>query len=194
MNGVAIPHTGAGLYQGQLPGVVGAGSPIDLVLGGDGLIIYATGNGTVPETPVLNAPVAGATFDAGDSITVTWTSATNPDRFVVSGSSVFDGATSKTYTAAGATRELRIAASDFPAGADLSLSVVACNDGSFTGLVHPDSRMGVCAPSPLNATITISTAASPFASRAEWERSLKISGSSRVVGTSPTASATRWSR
>ncbi|MEJ2185958.1 MAG: hypothetical protein P8Z36_08465 [Gemmatimonadota bacterium] len=187
VNGVAILHTEGGQYQGQLPGAVGAGSPIELVLGGDGRIIYSVGTGTMPEAPVLTAPATGATFDAGDSITVTWTSATDPDRFVVAW--IVDGATFETHTAVGGTREIRIAASEFPAGADLSISVVACNEGAFDGRVDPASRMGICAPGPLNTAITTT----PSASWAVWERSPRTSGSIRVAGISTTASATRWS-
>jgi len=98
---------------------------------------------TVPEAPVLTAPVTEADIDAGgDSITVTWTSATNPERFVASW--VFDGVTvGKTFTATGTARELTIPTSGLPAGPDVTISVVAYNDGSFSGPAHSLSRMDI---------------------------------------------------
>ncbi|MCG6954587.1 MAG: hypothetical protein LJF04_01230 [Gemmatimonadetes bacterium] len=147
INGVAIPHAGAGLYQGPLPTAAPAGSPLDLQVSAGGSTVQGTVN--VPEAPVLTAPLTEADIDAGgDSVTVTWTSATNPERFVASW--IFDGVTvGKTFTASGTARELRIAAR--PANTKLPLGLAACNDGSFSGPVHPDSRMGICAQSLPNA-------------------------------------------
>ncbi|MCG6987509.1 MAG: hypothetical protein LJF06_04960, partial [Gemmatimonadetes bacterium] len=147
VNGVAIPHAGAGFYRGQLPAAVPAGSGLNLQVSAGEATVQGTVN--VPEAPVLTAPVTEADIDAGgDSITVTWTSATNPERFVASW--IFDGVTAgETFTATGTARELRIAAR--PANTKLPLRLAACNDGSFSGPVHPDSRMGICAPSLPNA-------------------------------------------
>lgn len=157
VNGVAIPHSGAGLYQGQLPTAVPAGWPLDLKVSAGGATVLGAVN--VPEGPVLTAPATGAVFDTHDTITFSWTSATNPDRFVVSmglktpNGSLFYPA----FPAAGTARELKIPlAPPVSAGPGTTYSVFAYNDGSFTGQVHPDSRMSVRAGrAPGNDVITI---------------------------------------
>jgi len=161
VNGVAIPHAGAGLYQGQLPTTLPAGSPLNLQVSVRGATVHGTVN--VPEAPVLTAPATGTVFDPRDTITVSWTSATNPDRFVVSGAFItLDVVRSDmTFPAAGTARELKIPLPpEVGAGPGTTLSVFACNDGSIAGQVDPDSRMSICAQSPPNADI--STAASPL--------------------------------
>lgn len=156
VNGVAIPHAGAGRYQGQLPTAVPAGSPLDLRVSAGGATVQGTVN--VPEASVLTAPATGAVFAPGGLITVTWTSATNPDRFVVSGAWIVDGVGfGESFPAAATGRELEIATSEFPWGPDITIGVVACNDGSFTGQAHPDSRMSVCGEGLPNAVITITS-------------------------------------
>jgi hypothetical protein len=152
VNGVAIPHAGSGRYVGQLPDAVPAGSPINLQVSAGGATVQGTVN--VPEAPVLTAPATGAAFAAADYITVSWTSATDPDRFIVYGAWVVDDVGfRKSFPAAATAREIKIAAFEFP-GADITISVVAYNDGSFTGQAHPDSRMSVCGEGPPNAAIT----------------------------------------
>lgn len=115
VNGVAIPHTGEGSYEGTLPNAVPAGSPFVLQVSAGGVTVEATGN--VPETPVITAPVSGNAFSFADSISITWTSPTDRDRFV----GPF-GSTS------GSVRGARIAASD-----------VACD---FSG-PFPDPCLGL---------------------------------------------------
>lgn len=115
VNGVAIPHTGEGSYEGALPNAVPAGSPVVLQVSAGGVTVEATGN--VPETPVLTAPVTGRVYGFADSISITWTSPTDPDGFV----GPF-GPTS------GSVRGARIAASD-----------VACD---FSGPL-PDPCLGL---------------------------------------------------
>ncbi|MEJ2215871.1 MAG: hypothetical protein P8099_04575 [Gemmatimonadota bacterium] len=156
VNAVAIPQVGAGRYVGQLPAAVPAGSLIDLRLSAGGLTVQATG--TVPEAPVLTAPVTGAISDAGDSITVAWTSATRPERFVVSGSSDFDGATfDKTFSVAGNARELRVAASQFPRGIGITLSVYTAND-SHSWSWRSWDRSSRMSPSPAKECPSLTTA------------------------------------
>ena len=66
-----------GSYRGRLS--LAAGSQVALEVKADGLTIEATGK--VPEAPVLTAPATGTVFSLADSITLTWTTATSPDRF-----------------------------------------------------------------------------------------------------------------
>lgn len=152
VNGVAIRHAGAGLYEGQLPTAVPPGAPLNLWVSAGGATVKATVN--LPETPVPIAPATGAVFAFGDSITVSWSSATTPDRFVVSGAWVVDDVGfSKTFPAAGTARDLTIAAREFPAGLDVTISVFACNDGSFTGQADRASQLSVRGEDPPDAAV-----------------------------------------
>jgi hypothetical protein len=160
VNGVVVPHAGAGRYVGQLPDAVPAGSPLNLQVSAGGVTVQGTV--LVPEAPILTAPAAGAVLAAADYITVSWTSATDPDRFIVNGDWVVDDvAFRKTFPAAATARVTRISASELPAGADITLSVVAYNDGTFNGQADPDSRMS-CGGGQPGAAITITTEASPL--------------------------------
>lgn len=160
VNGVTIPHTGAGRYQGQLPTGVPVGTALDLRVSAGGAT--AQGTASVPEAPDLTAPATGDDFAPGGSIYVNWTSAINPDRFVVSAAWVLDDvASSKTFPAAAGDRGLTIAASEFPAGTDITISVSACDDGSFTGQADLDSHMSLCAESPVGV-ISATTDAAPL--------------------------------
>ena len=154
INGVAIPHVVAGLYQGQLPTAVPAGSPLNLEVSAGGATVQGTVN--VPEAPVLTAPAAGAVFDPRDTITFSWTSATDPDRFVVSMGLITPNGSRLDipFPAAGTTRELEIPLPpEFGAGPGTTYSVFAYNDGSFTGQVDPESRIGVGSDGSPNAGI-----------------------------------------
>jgi hypothetical protein len=103
--------------------------------------VEATGD--VPEVPVVTDVGAGS-----GSVTIRWTSATNPDRFVVS---VNRSGPVLHREVPGAARKLAIAASELPAG-HFTVYVVAYNDGSFSGPADPDSRMGI---SSVGGPITI---------------------------------------
>jgi len=154
VNGVAIPNVGGrlypGYYSGELPAAVPPGASLDLRVSARGLVVEATN--TVPAMPVLSAPYTGTIFAPTDSITVRWTSATNPDRFAVY---VNSNKPDWHRDLPGAARELTIPASVLPAGVDLMIGVVAYNDGSFSGPAHPDSRMGTMVVSNLRAVITV---------------------------------------
>jgi hypothetical protein len=149
VNGVAIPHASGGSYQGELPAIVPAGSPLDLVVTAGGVTVQATGN--VPEAPVLTAPATGTVFALADSITVTWTSATDPDLFGVSFGSVFPAL----FATPGTARELRVAASEIGTGTEVPIQVSAFNDGTFTGPADPESRMNILVEASTSAVITI---------------------------------------
>ena len=51
--------------------------PLVLEVRANGVTVQATG--IVPEAPVLTAPTSDTVFTLTDSITVAWTSTTNPD-------------------------------------------------------------------------------------------------------------------
>ncbi|MCG6954586.1 MAG: hypothetical protein LJF04_01225, partial [Gemmatimonadetes bacterium] len=116
-----------------------------------GLVVEATGN--VPEAPVVTSLTAGAVLATGGSITVSWTSATDPDRFAVYVNK--EGGYVRHRELPGTTRKIEIAAGELPKGVALRISVVAYNDGSFSGPAHPDSRMGIMSVGHPGLVITI---------------------------------------
>jgi hypothetical protein len=139
VNGVAIPHAGGypGYYRGHLPAAVPPGSQLDLQVRARGLIME--GHGLVPEAPVITAPATGAVLASRGSLTVRWTSEASPDRFgvyVKTNKPVLD------RQLPGAARELEIVGSELPEG-QFTISVIAFNDGRFSGPAHPASRMGI---------------------------------------------------
>jgi hypothetical protein len=154
VNGVSIPNVGDGLYpgyySGKLPAAVPVGSPLQLRVSARGMIVEATS--TVPEATVLTVPDSGAVFDPAGSITVRWTSATDPDRFTV-----FVNTNHIVWErkVPGTARELVISASELPEEVELLVAVVAYNDGLFSGPAHPDSRMGTMSSHGPRTVITI---------------------------------------
>jgi hypothetical protein len=151
VNGIAIPHTGGGRYQGQLPAAVPAGSPLVVQVSASETSVE--GAGFVPEAPVLTAPATGTVFEPTDSITVAWTSATDPDRFLVF---VFDPGElgPEVFTASGTARQMEIVAGDFSPDTEVTIAIFAQNDGSFTGSAHTDSQMNIRAESPAEVVFT----------------------------------------
>lgn len=142
VNGVVIPRTDSGFYQGKLPAQVPVGSPLALEVSAGGVIVRGTG--MVPETPQITAPAMGSSFAPGDTITVRWTSETTPERFeVTAGWPVSGGNAGKSFAAPAAARSLDVPASEFPPGTEVTIDVFAYNDGSFTGPAAPDSRMSI---------------------------------------------------
>jgi hypothetical protein len=154
VNEVVIPNVGDGLYpgyySGELPTAVPAGSTLQLrVTVGERIV---EGIGSVPETPILTAPATESVFASGDSVTFRWTSASDPDRF-----RVYVNTNQPVWhrELPGTTREIKVAATEIPAGSRLWIGVVAYNDGSFSGPAHPDSRMGTMAVREPTTVITI---------------------------------------
>jgi len=133
---------GAGKYQGRLPARVPDGDTLRLDVSVDGIQVHGTA--TVPEAPRLTAPVNGAVLAQGDLLTITWTSATNPDRFSVAATWVV-GQTGygRRFPAPAGARQLTILASALPLGVQVDISVFSYNDGTFTGPASPESRMSI---------------------------------------------------
>ncbi len=81
VNGTPAPVAADKGYHVTLPVRVPAGNPLQLHVAIGAMTI--AGLGKVPENPVITAPPDGATFPATGPIAVTWTSATDPDRFKI---------------------------------------------------------------------------------------------------------------
>jgi hypothetical protein len=154
VNGVAMVETQTGLYSGQVP-LVPAGEVVEVRVrnGADEVV----GTGRVPEEAVLTAPTAGAAFGSTQQITVSWTSATSPDRFRMYAlySCGAGCGTSKTYDVAGTARTLTFPAADLPVNEPVTITMFAYNDGAFTGPVSSDSQMRIRALTTSQAVITI---------------------------------------
>lgn len=136
VNGEAATPGAAGEYSVTLAAPVAAGGALNLEVGASGETITATGN--VPEAPAVTAPADAAEILTTDAIDVTWTSATDPDRFVV----LAVGATTQTFDAAGADRAFSIPAGTLAAG-EWEIRVYAYNDGDFTGPTEAESAMNI---------------------------------------------------
>ena len=155
VNGVASARFNCGTneygcYDGYLSQATSAGSPLNLEVTAGGLTVEATGS--VPEAPVLTAPATGAVASVADSVTVTWTSATDPSGFAVLG--ISDWGWYDLALAEGNARDLKVAAGHIGLG-DQGIGVRAINQGSFTGPVDPRSRMEISVYGKGFAAITI---------------------------------------
>jgi len=155
VNGVAIPEVAPGQYYGSLPAFLDAGATIRLeVHVGSQTVV---GTAVVPSQPVLQAPAPNFTAPLGTTISYTWTSASSPSRFYAgflyrtgdAGSSHWD-------EVVGGARTTSVATTGLPANAtEFQAYVNAFADGTFTGPVHPMSRMNVRVESgyrPINLT------------------------------------------
>jgi hypothetical protein len=157
VNGVALPLTSSGFYQGKLPAFLPTGAPVDLEVHIGSAIVRATDS--MPEVPVVTGPTTGSVFAPADAITVTWTSATTPDRFkVIARWAEGEDGASKGFPALATARSLQIPAKELPLGRDVTILVFAYNDGAFTGPADPASRMSIRRESYSSSVITVGTA------------------------------------
>lgn len=155
INSEIFPHQGNGRYTKSLDTVVPLGGTLNLevVIGA----VTITGTDTVPERPTLSAPAGGEIYAPTDTITVSWTSPSDPDRFMISAgySCGDDCGTGKRYYVAGNARTVDIPASDLPPDKAIRIEVYAYNDGEFTGPVTSDSTMNIRTGSSGEAIIFI---------------------------------------
>ena len=104
----------------------------------------------MPEAPVITAPLEGANIPVANAIDVTWTSTTNPDRFMIS---VQVGAGVVEFDAVGTARALTIPAGTLAVGGPYPMDLFAYNDGTFTGPVDVESTMRIRGGDRVNITI-----------------------------------------
>lgn len=148
VNGEAATPGVAGAYAVSLAAPVAAGGALTLSVEAGGGIVTATGN--VPEAPAVTAPLDAAVILTTDPIDVTWTSGTDPDRFLV----LAVGATTDTFTAAGSARAVSIPAGGL-AGGNWTIQVFAYNDGTFTGSTEAGSAMNIRGEAAAYPSVTI---------------------------------------
>ncbi|GAA5435558.1 VWD domain-containing protein [Deinococcus aquaticus] len=159
VNGVNLGLSGGGLYQGTLPAPVAVGAPLNLLTRVGECLVFASD--VVPEVPALTAPAAGSSLAASAALPVAWTSASSPQRFVVSATWVTGGAGTgwRSGDLPGATRSFSIPAGTLPAGQTVKVRVYAYNDGTFVGSFTPDSRMAIRGGNEAGRDVTVQAAA-----------------------------------
>jgi hypothetical protein len=128
VNGFPIPHCCGNLYSGNLPKAVRAGDTLYLkVTAGD---VTFEGFGEVMATPVITSPTAGSTFASTDSITMAWSTPTDPDRFQVCLNCRENALEAAIYHASGSAREYTIEPGilvDYGAGAVVAVYAFKSN-------------------------------------------------------------------
>ncbi len=145
VNGTTIPYASvASRYRGDLPSEVAVGNGLFLrVQSGEcSLAAYDW----VPEAPVMTAPAANASVNVSSPLDVTWTSSSNPDRFVVRVDDLGNGTNAFTSSDLPNTaRNFTIPAASLPVGRTLKVRVYGYNDGTetFAGAFEAGSRMAI---------------------------------------------------
>lgn len=150
VNGVKLVRSTEPGYYYLIRPELPAGSPVNVKVSAGGATIEATGN--VPDRPVLTFPATGDILGAMDTITVTWTSATDPDRFRVE----FDWSefsNVRQFDTPGTARELTVTGSSLwdlradDTGALVTVYALWDDFLSFTGPVAPGSGVSFSAVS-----------------------------------------------
>jgi hypothetical protein len=144
VNGTNIPFTSS-IFQGNLAAAVAVGGNLELVANDGNCVVYA--RDTLPEKPVVTAPAAGASISSSAALPVTWISATNPDRFVVS-ATWLEGAAGTGWRSAdipATDRSFTIPANTLPSDKSVKIRVYAYNDGteSFIGAFETGSQLAI---------------------------------------------------
>ncbi len=149
LNGTAATGGTDGEYTATLGAPVAPGGELTLEVTDGGAMVLGTA--TVPATPALTGPAQDAVFAATQGIEVTWTSATDPDRWVVEAS---DGTVERFDVADGAARAFTI-----PGGAlaadTWEIRVIAHEDGVVSGDLEAGSAMEVSAAVASSPTVFV---------------------------------------
>ena len=106
VNGFPIPHCCGDLYSGNLPEAIPAEGTLNLKVVASGVNFEASGE--VIATPTVTAPAAGSTFAWTDSISLAWSTPTDPDRFEVCLNCWENSLDGAIYQASGSAREFKI--------------------------------------------------------------------------------------
>ncbi len=147
VNGANIAFNGgSSIYQGTLAAAVPVGGNVELLTADGDCLAYA--HDVVPESAVLTAPAAGANVNATAIVPVTWTSGSNPDRFVVSATWLIDATSGTGWRSSdlpGTARSFDIPAGTLPIGKTVKVRVYAYNDGeeTFIGAYEAGSKMAI---------------------------------------------------
>src|SRR5690606_3014063 len=150
VNGVAAVAGGVpGGYGVNLGAPVAGGGTITVEVSDAGALVLA--EATVPHTPVVTAPAQDAVFATTQDIEVTWTSASDPDRWVVEAS---DGVVETFDVADGAARAFTIPGGTLTADT-WEIRVIASNDGVVSGDIEAGSAMEVAVAVAVSPTVIV---------------------------------------
>lgn len=142
VNGLRIVHCCGDLYAGSLPEEVPAGGTLDLKVQAGG--VSFEGLGQVTATPVITAPAAGSTFAVTDTVSLHWSTPTDPDRFEVCLNCWENSLDGAIWPASGSAREFKIAPGslvDYGTGA--VVAVYAYKSNFLTSPSSPDITSNV---------------------------------------------------
>jgi len=140
VNDVQIPYSESGLYEGPLLNALHARSPVLLEVNFSGGTAIASG--IVPVPPSITGPTTGTGYALNESVTVSWTSGSDPDFFVIQVAGIH------IWTAPGSAREMTIPADQVGEISVGTISVRSVSVGSVTGPVDPESSMNVYSDNP----------------------------------------------
>ena len=144
VNGTTIAELGGGSYRGQLPELLAPGAQLTITVTSGSDVV--TGVAVIPTVPVLLAPVAGDSVRPGTPLAFSWTDSSNPDEFKLL---LEYSGTGQVATVAGSARSGSVGTASVPSTAsNLTASLFAYADGTFTGPADPASRMRVRQPAP----------------------------------------------
>lgn len=151
VNGTVLSNGGVSeTYSGQLPAPLSPGETVTLIVEiGDSTI---TGIDVMPEAPAVTGPADGSEFGPLDTITVTWTSSTDPDAFRLF--ALWSG-TGEIWEISGDTRTFDIPVGEMAINEPIVLNVFSYNFGEFTGPYDPISAMNIRGESGPFPTVTI---------------------------------------
>jgi hypothetical protein len=142
VNGAAIPfEVAVGRYAGQFPMPIP--KAVFLEVHWSGAVV--TGEGFLPDWPVLKAPPDGAIASVGSPLIVTWTSASAPSHFMVSASWEIDASsgTGMDFAAAPDARSFAIPPGVLPPDKDVTVQVFAYNAMFLAGDVAAGSAVNL---------------------------------------------------
>ncbi len=154
LNGTDLPLLYPGRYSGTLPVALSPGDPMVLLVVTSTDTVTATD--VAPESPQVTSPLEGAVYAPSETITVAWTSTTDPDEFLIQGSTTARTSplVREAFTVSGTIRSLDVDAGLFPAG-DVQFTVFAYENGVFEGDVDPESAMHIRGTGSAEPTVTI---------------------------------------
>jgi hypothetical protein len=141
VNGVAATQASQGeSYVASLSPPLAIGDRLDLSVTVGSEVYTATGS--VPPGPPDITDVGGSFTSPVDPVWLEWTSPAGADRFTITAWQCWRSFTFS-RDVGGSARRYTFPAGSLPIPREYRFSVTPYDDASFTGLVRPDSRMGI---------------------------------------------------
>lgn len=138
VNGTVIPEIQFGHYAGQLPAPLSVGDSVTLIVAKNGYTVVGTT--TVPTVPTLVAPVGGTAIQIPVPLDFAWADTNNPDSYRIA--IQYNNGLAEFAGYGGSARSGLVVTSRLPSSAtNLSASIAAYNDGTFSATAAQGSRM-----------------------------------------------------